>query len=225
VKERRGSIYTNLDIKDFYSAVYINFDYNYDCENNKCNKICRCGEIVNSKIEDCNVSNFASLCKKYIKGKKDEIKFYCLERFLNEMVKKNPLGKIFKIGTCGGYYGEEVEGVYLTSFAQKEVGIFIEQLNKKSHTELIEIVLEKEYGYILPQIKNKQWHIDKFLLSDIDISFEHKFNIDKINEYKSRNLSCLCRKINEKYRLIDGRHRYIAAINANKKKILTIWCQ
>jgi hypothetical protein len=121
-----------------------------------------------------------------------------------------------------GYYGEEVDGVFL----KKEIADKIEdEFNKISKFDKLEdkiyYLLNLEYGYILPILKNKKITIEKIYKGQININnIEYLENEKNSIFYKPHGISgILFKNCNNNFILIDGYHRYL---NDNSKKTLYI---
>lgn len=164
----------------------------------------------------------------------ENIRDYCLDRY----IRRNLTKESFEFVIHGGYYGDEPGTRFNTNDAEK-FDRFIDSLNDQSITDssLIESVLTDEYGFILDELKNKTWHFSKQLLTDVipAAGMRHtsktiienyiKESSDVSPDSDSLDLTCLCQKIKNQYRLIDGYHRYSAAKKLNQSKIITIYCE
>lgn len=147
--------------------------------------------------------------------------------FLQKLNKKFDLENYFTFEKEPGYYGEELMGIYATD-------ALIEVFNKFNTLPLIEklyFVLDLEYGRILPILKNinnleckivymnkvvptsNMKQMDAQLVSNLTRRLGQRSSADSI-------LPTLCvDNGNGKYKLIDGRHRYQAHKQVNKRKI------
>ncbi len=196
----------------------------YDChrsynENGRCT-------IYNGSITEIDQLSLY----KSITGKTtiDNIKDYCLDRFIRKLF----VGDIVSFEVESGYYGDEPSYSIANSFTES-LNDLINRLNNKetNESELIEEILILEYGYILPELKNRIWSFVKKPLELINPAAGMKhIQIDIVNRYKKEfaeekyNLTCLCEYNFEKYRLIDGCHRYSAANQLKLKEINIIYC-
>jgi len=161
------------------------------------------------------------------KDKITSIRDYCLDRWIRKCLNLNDFNCI----GVSGYYGDETE-VHLDSEKLYQYEGFIGLLNKDmaSDTQIVEEVLRKEYGYVLPWLKNKTWKFcDKVNVNlihstrlDDDNSVDNMFVLDRgvVEKYKEnltsqyikeRVLSCMCIKQGDNYRIIDGNHRLVAS--------------
>jgi hypothetical protein len=167
------------------------------------------------------------------------VKDYCLDRFL----RLNILTNNVEFETTRGYYGDEPT-CSLDRDVKDKVIEFITCLNDEliNDSFFVEKVLTEEYNFILDELKNKKWHYEIINVSDIipaagmrhtskeiiekyieEVKWEYKHDDDE-REFALK-LSCLCQKVGNKYRLIDGYHRYSAAIKIGMKQIITIYCE
>lgn len=193
---------------------------------------CRCTTIERAWVESVNVSQVVEKFYKRYCSEQSEINKYCFDRICTafKIYDKDH----YEVESCGGYYGEEIEGVYFDN----ENGLleaFSDLLTLESDIEKIKYVLEIEYGYLLERIKNKT--VAKIKMVDTDSivlpqqEYFVKLDREVIEDYKNRDLPiavCLKEKelvseffdrYNYRYILVDGYHRFVA----NKdKKMMTI---
>ena len=155
----------------------------------------------------------------------DNIKSYCIYKLSHLLFIKD-----FNASGKPDYYGDSVVVSLNENFP-------IIDMLKMSDAEAIEMILIKEYGYILDRLLNRWWDISIENVSDVSMCETNLYartnpkTIDKyVEEYsKTDNVdvsimpTCLCEKTGDKFRLIDGRHRYIAARKANKDKIIVVY--
>lgn len=207
---------------DFHYCVDVDYDKTLGCICGYCDYIIRCSKILHPKVENICEDTFCDRLKDFIP--KGDIYRYCFEWFIKNANRKN-VENMFDVDVCGGYYGEEIDSVYLERFFAEDIEKFIEKMKKCPIHETIEDLLKEEYGYVLPQIRNKDWKSDKISMKNIRFTENKECEEKIIQKYKYREPSCLCQKKGEKYQIIDGRHRYKSAQQRNKRKILTIWCE
>jgi hypothetical protein len=120
----------------------------------------------------------------------------------------------YEVESCGGYYGEEIEGVYFDN----ESGLleaFADLLALETDLEKIKYVLEIEYGYLLDKVKaSTHAYISTVYTRAIDLPQQEYFvKLDKavIEDYKNRKLPiAVCLECGGRYKLIDGYHRFVA---------------
>ena len=197
-------------------------DYDYDiiknCSEYGCDDICRCSKIENVRINSipCFFGEIQSFFKAF-----GELDHYCIERILNCFGIYDPDFWEPQIGR--GYYGEELENF---SFNQaNEVNSYIDNLlSLKFDCEKINYILKLEYGYILDSIKDKtDWSIkkvDKNLIKFGNEAYTSRLNRSTIIRYEKSTYDmpiCVCLPIDDKFKLIDGYHRFSALKNDVKK--------
>lgn len=179
--------------------------------------------ITDGKITEVNYNSILWTITGSVKI--TNIKSYCLDRY----IRRNINISSFEFDINQGYYGDEAS-CSLNDNDAKKINIFVDLLNDKSKKDnsLVELVLIEEYGFILDELKNKEWKFNKVKLNDIIVPTAMR-HVQKeiIDEYVKvdKDLSCLCQKVGDKCRLIDGYHRYSAAKQLNKTKIITIYCE
>lgn len=153
------------------------------------------------------------------------IDIYCLER----IYKLNGIYDIsnFEYSTRKDYYGDEVDNISFIKQSKLDVDIQL-FLKLKTNKQKIEYVLMKEYNYILPEINNKKsWTVKSISIKNIVFSNLNHFNNlnnEMLEFYSKSKLNypvCICLKDGEKYRLIDGYHRF-KSIPSNSRKINVI---
>lgn len=218
-------------------------DYDYDtynaCEHGSdcCdNDYCRCGKIVNAHVK-ADVLTSRAIAKHLTKnqGLHKDPKFYCLERWISCVLRENP--DCFDVSTGSGYYGEEVYGVSIEWNQANDINTFVDlmqgNLTQAKLRELVEQVLTREYGYVLPALMNKVWHydyvsIDKIIPGNKEYHTMTPVAIAKYAEKRygdKEPLSCLCKNDKGHYVLVDGYHRYSAAKRRGDKGMRVMWCE
>lgn len=206
-------------IYDYHYDVAMDIETSNDCDDS-CDPICRCGTIYHAEIKHVITKRIVE----HFADKSDPIERHVIERIASLAKKED-----FKIEIYDGYYGQEVRGVYCNSLDQDISAI----KSMSSDSEKIEYWLTKEYGYVFKSIKNKQW----FFLAGVPITEVHtdmdtsfiKLNQEKIEQYvnqiKIDNYKpvLLC-EVDSKYKLLDGKHRLVAAKQSHKKTVDIVFC-
>jgi hypothetical protein len=210
----------------------------HECESHGCydEGICRCYTIDEVIINSVNVyeiseSIFSQLfdvnsleykrndkLNQLLFGISKDVEMYCIDRILR-------INKIYNIENwdaswSSGYYGEEIDAIKLVNFTFTKV---VQDLNSlfKLNTlkEKINFLLEKEYGFILDKIKDKEYQIIEVNKSDIVFGQQdHKEMVDSHTYlyYSDQNYNLIrgiCMLDRGKWKIIDGYHR----INETKK--------
>jgi len=205
---------------DFHYDVSLDYETDHNCSESGCDDegICRCGTISNVRVERVDSWDIA---RHYPTG--DIIHDYAVERLISRFRTDE-----FDIEVGGGYYGDEIDGVTLTNAAQDSIHKAQALITT---AEQVEHYLALENGEVLHKHRDRQWEHVKIPIDDVipgknragldkkQIAFyRDKFKYDKITP------TVLCeKKGHDKYVLIDGYHRYHAALEANKKKIDVIF--
>jgi len=197
-----------------YDGVEYSYDTEYACQNGSdCCKddYCRCGVIRDTHVTEINSSQILE----YIFKNESEENKYCIERILSNLTDDD-----FEVKTSGGYYGEEIDGVYLTN---KDVA---ENINKvmalSSLKEKVLFVLNLEYNFLLPELKKcDKWTIETVLLDQIDSHYMARKTKKKIeNNYKLPLGVCL--RKDGRFRLIDGHHRIEKAVKDEREWVMIV---
>lgn len=219
---------------NFYWSTGIDCQYDRtDCTEECSNSddfCCRCTEIIDVKISIDYDMFFQNLCdKKELTNKRDKrgsieissIKEYVLHRLVN-LLKPDD----FKANIYGGYYGEEIDSVTFNTSEHFFPHIF-NLLNNYDYDDNkgIYLCLEQEYGYVLDKIKDKTWKMQMVDINEIDADGYKKNSLETIQKYKESviELTVMAEKINNKFKLIDGYHRFSAAKAIGLKKIKVIF--
>ena len=202
-------------------------DYTYDIEKNcgarRCviETVCRCRTIIDLELQEIDFDNIKKTILNTLSRKdsrtKDAIFLYCLERFVSRYQLTD-----FEAIIRPGYYGEEIEGVYLTT--ENELQKF---LSLQASKDWIEFILIQEYGYLLDHLKDRTWESNISDLKDITLGNEYRrldrdcieFYRSELKEGRKKTLSCIT---DSNFRLVDGYHRYTASLEEERKTILTI---
>jgi hypothetical protein len=235
----------NLNSIDLHHrCVDIDYHSEYDCSNNGCDDegICRCGMIYDAVVTHVEVTKMVNLIydklfddttlsgkregklSQILYGIGEDINRYTIDRILRKY--KVWDADYYTVEVCGGYYGQEIEGVFLnqniTSKIEEELNIAfsIDDLSGR-----VEYLLGLEYGSLLPELEHCQYEIIEVDKSDINFgSIEHHSKVKKkdLEFYSDRNykgIRGVVTFVNGKYRLIDGYHR-VHTTAGHKVKVL-----
>jgi len=203
--ERRLAMREEKDLGNYNFLYSEGSDYSYsteyNCEVYGCDYICRCGNIYDAEITQ--IPNLESFVKSNFKG--SDLQLYCIERIyaINGFHHKEN----WKVETCGGYYGEEIAGIFFDN-AEKAFDE-VQMLSLMKDSGKIEHVLELEYGRKLDSVLNKTWEIDYVSFDDLFFGAEyHKTNKKIVDCYANREFpKAIVLRDQDKYRVVDGYHR------------------
>ena len=214
-----------------FERTNLQYDVDYDYERSQCTcdayergDYCRCTTIERAWVETINVKLIINeLYKKYCK-EHSEINEYCFDRICSAF--KIYDKDYYDVESCGGYYGEEIGGVYFEN-EEKVVEAFNKILELDSNIEKIKFVLELEYGYLIDKV-NKATVAYTLPVSTRLITLpqqEYFVKLDKevIEDYKNIKLPiAICTKCSEYYKLVDGYHRFVANKDRATNKIVVL---
>ena len=222
-----------MNLKDIDLQWYIDYDSDtyYNCDDNGCDYICRCGQIENVVFNSVNVSDIVNTIYNHIyvdstslvdirdqrieqvlSGLTKDVKLYAIDRILRKY-------KIwdqdnFDVDICGGYYGEEMNSISLSTYvANKIEGEIYTALNLGGLKETVEYLLMMEYGMILPELEYCDYEFDTIKRSDIIFgNIQHLKKVkekalDFYDDNKYDGIRSIVIEKDDKFRLIDGYHR------------------
>ena len=208
-------------LREYNLSYSCETDYSrhYDCESHGCRDegICRCSTIVDFEIESLHVDSIASYLseKTHWISEPDDLTRYMLERLLRRI---NPQDLSYDIRHS--YYGEEVSWIKVPNLPK-----FPDDLDDAMRQLLME-----EYGWVKPELEKAEFEIAKNVpITDVVIPNKgHYQKLDRktVEEYKAKPpeyATCLCRKEGNKYGIVDGYHRYMAASESGVKTIDLVW--
>jgi hypothetical protein len=199
-----------LNLKVSTHIADVEYDRNYHCKEKGCREICRCGTISNVRIQSIDINSIFESINIH-PYKESDINSYCIDRLLS----------IFRVydcekwecEVCHGYYGEEIDYIYFSDClnfnkALKKV------LSLSSLREKVLFLLEKEYGYVLPDIeKYEEVSIQKVEIRNINMGSQYrKISVEnqEIDYYDEENgIFGVCIGRDNDYRLIDGYTRIV----------------
>ena len=223
----------NLDKIDLhYRCVDIDYHTEYDCENNGCNDegICRCGSICDAVVTRVEVTQMVNLIydelfdNSTVLGKRED-KLNQLLYGIGEDINRYTIDRIlrkykvwdsdnFDVEVCGGYYGQEIDGVFIIKNISDKIETELETaFSIEDLTGRVEYLLTLEYGKLLPELENSQYEIVELDKTDINFgSIDHHSKVKKkdLEFYSDKNykgIRGVVTFVNGKYRLIDGYHR------------------
>lgn len=204
-------------------------DYDYNRSACTCNAYengdyCRCTTIEHAWVDNVNVNDVVNeLYRKHCRTD-SYIDKYCFDRICYAFKIYDKY--FYEVETCGGYYGEEVEGVYFED-EEKIFNAYYEMLTLNTVLEKIQYCLKLEYGYLIDCVESAT------SAAIIEVSpdnirppqKEYFVKVDKnvIEEYKDRKLPiAVCVRDGNRYRLIDGYHRFVANKDRDSVEIIIL---
>lgn len=200
-------------------------DYDYDRSGCTCHDWpCRCTRIENAHIDKVNVREVVKELYKIHNRSNSYIDKYCFDRICYAF---DVYDKYFyEVEVGGGYYGEEVYGVWFEN-EERIINTYHELLSLNTDLERIQYCLKKEYGYLIDCVKSAtRAVIIEVSPDDIRIpqtEYFIKVNKNVIEEYKDINLPiAVCVRDGDRYRLIDGYHRFVANKDREKVDIIVL---
>lgn len=204
-------------------------DYDYDrsactCEAYERGDYCRCTTIEHAWIDNINVNEVIRKLYETHSRTDSAIDEYCFDRICSAFKIYNK--DYYEIETCGGYYGEEIDGIYLEN-EEKLVRVYYGMLSLETDIEKIKYCLKLEYHYLIGSVEVANF-ADIIKVSPNDIRLPQteyfiKLESSVIEDYKDRKLPvAVCVRDEGCYRLIDGYHRYIANKDRDKVDIIVL---
>lgn len=200
-------------------------DYDYERSACHCDDLyCRCTTIEHAWIDNVNVNDVVKKLYETHSRTDSAIDEYCFDRICSAF--KIYDKDYYEIETCGGYYGEEVDGVYFEN-EEKIFNAYYEVIALETSIEKIKYCLKLEYNYLIDRVESAGLaHTLKVSPSDIHLpqtEYFIKLENNVIEEYKDRKLPvAVCVRDEGCYRLIDGYHRYIANKDRDKVDIIVL---
>ncbi len=204
-------------------------DYDYDrsactCEAYERGDYCRCTTIEHAWIDNVNVNEVIRKLYETHSRTDSDIDAYCFDRICSAF--KIYDKDYYEFETCGGYYGEEVDGVYFEN-EEKIFNAYYEVIALETNIEKIKYCLKLEYNYLIDRVESASFaHILKIAPSAIRLpqtEYFIKLENSVIEDYKDRKLPvAICVRDEKCYRLIDGYHRYIANKDRDKVDIVVL---
>lgn len=204
-------------------------DYDYErsaciCEAYERGDYCRCTTIEHAWIDNINVNEVVKKLYDTHSRTDSDIDEYCFDRICSAF--KIYDKDYYEVETCGGYYGEEVDGVYFEN-EEKIFNAYYEVIALETNIEKIKYCLKLEYNYLIDRVESASLaHILMMSPDNIRIpqtEYFIKLENNVIEDYKDRKLPvAVCVRNDGCYRLIDGYHRYIANKDRDKVDIIVL---
>lgn len=213
--------------KCIFKKTNLQWIVDYDYERSACHcddYYCRCTTIEHAWIDNINVNEVVRKLYDTHSRTDSDIDEYCFDRlcYAFKIYDKD----YYEIEKCWGYYGQEIEGVWF----ENEWNIFesyYEMLEKNTSLEKIQYCLKREYGYLIYCVKSAtSATIIEVSPNDIcppQTEYFIKLENKVIEEYKNRELPiAVCIRDGNKYRLIDGYHRFVANKDRDSVNIIVL---
>lgn len=195
-------------------------DYDYERSECHCNDAyCRCTTIEHTWVDNINVNEVIK--DLYDRHSRTDLYIdeYCFDRICSAF--KIYDKDYYEIKTGGGYYGEEVYGVYFEN-EEKVFNAYYEMLELRSDIEKIKYCLKLEYNYLIDCVEVTNFadivNVSPNTIRLPQTEYFIKLENNVIEEYKNRKLPvAVCVRDGGNYRLIDGYHRFVA--NKDREKV------
>lgn len=221
---------------DFIQKKY---DTNCGCSGGECtSEYNKCYIIDNVKIININLEELAEECLR----KKDvtHLVRYAAYRIISQSKLANKDNWQADVGR--GYYGEEIHGFNFSDLKEIErvEQALLQITEDKTEKQLLDIALEFEYGYVLESLQGKSattYYIDADAIVPVARDHYNRLDRNQVSKYQDKFLEkswdkkptkfqklpvCVVLREGEKYRLIDGYHRYAAHVKSVGKNIHVI---
>jgi hypothetical protein len=203
----------------------------FDCEIAHVRAIERPTSHSDSRMNHPRVAEFSSFdlaavysdhltASRAIRRPADDIERYVIERVLasSQLTADN-----FDVTTEPGHHGDEITGVYLNATSAAAIETDLRTiLATASDSARIEALLTREYGHVLPALRDRTWTLTWTPTSRLHFgATEHQANLHEptFRRYRrqltvvNRNTPPLgvCADAGTRLRVVDGYHRLTAA--------------
>jgi len=227
----------NYEFEDFLAIGYDTVaNCNHECEEYG---ICRCtikNNVCFDKFNDLELKDHILdlLCKDLSKEEKRNVFIDDLLCNGVSQIREYFIDRVLKINNCydpenweievsGGYYGEEIHGVYLSILdrVNSDLGQYTGDINKD-----IPFLLEREYGGLNHRLVGKKWKEGIVKMDDIIFPQTQHYNkVDGNLYYYKDEYYPFPRGVvlqdEKKYKVIDGYHRLK---NTNQSNVIVYIC-
>jgi hypothetical protein len=204
---------------------YYYFEYHYDIYraclhgSNCCdNDYCRCGEIINTQITSVDLSKLLEATMNEVdkKRKYTEVERYCIGRILIQNKMHDLCNYELVIG--GGYYGQEIIGVNCHNLRSCIIAVR-KMLMLPNDDAKLKFIIHNEYGYLLDEMKDVSFELKEVRYKDILPPIDLR-RIDGESYDFNSAIGIYKRVGDDKYRIVDGHHRWK---NAEGNEIVKIF--
>lgn len=232
-----------LKDEDFlFSGIDVDYRREYNCESVGCSNevICRCSQIIDATIisidmkyivnriysnifDNSLASKRNSIIDSILLNTNKEIDIYTIDRIARNC--KLYLPSSWDVNISNSYYGEEIESIVIKSEVLQDLESKLEKAFSLELKERIDYLLLLEYGYILPELINRDYKIIKINKSDIIFGSENhlkgvsKKDLKHYSDISYDGIRGIVIEKSGKYKLIDGYHR---CFSTNKEKVLVL---
>lgn len=216
--------------KYFYGVEY-DYDTSRNCREEGCDEICRCSKIYNERVISVNLNDIVNYIvnsgdkKCHLvseKVKEPDLTFFKYSIYRLAVSHQIYLPDSWSVKICRGYYGEEIDGVELIN---NDFQNDVSEIYKLTPNERIKYVLKKEYGFLLESLRDKTFIEREVQVGDLVVGNETYRKKIKSGTYTNENygepIGIYLKDTRDKYRLIDGYHRYVD-LAAGKKTVKII---
>lgn len=154
---------------------------------------------------------------------------YCIHRILThyQVYKDNN----WQYHLTDDYYSQEVQSIKLKPSLAEEIDRCLRKMITLKDHRKIEYILELEFRRVLPEVRDKEWHVGKVECDSLKFTNEsllakcRKEDLDYLVSYKLPRALCVAESgpVSD-YRVIDGYHRLADALERDLKHCLVIYC-
>jgi hypothetical protein len=142
--------------------------------------------------------------------KSTTINQYLIDRILR--LNKVYLPEVWDVRICPGYYGDEIDGVYLREGIASVVDTMIASVIYLQNDNFkVEELLRLEYGFLLPELEGRDWAVEKIDRQWIKYGnhdYGKRLDPAAVGVYEDyKGIRGIVIPKDDGYRLIDGYHR------------------
>jgi hypothetical protein len=208
------------------------YERGYPAGGCECDRICRCSLILHVEVENKPL-NLALLAEALGPTSADER--YAAQRLLAAARLEI---HDFEVETAWGYYGEEVDGIFLDQNKALQVDAQWEEFLALPEDKRIPFLLEREYGHVLASLQGKTFDIEEVEIADLIFGAVHHYeNLDEqtlggyqmMSEDTRGNASerqaqaevplGVVAAAGRRYRVVDGYHRLKTAQDLGRESV------
>lgn len=211
---------TVTDLQRIFRNEYM-LRYDYDDVQSRwhyeecANDYCRCSTIENIKIESVDLGYLYKEVLRVIRKEYEDISLqhlYCIERLFS--IHNVYDVSCWELSVKGGYYGEEINGAEFSNEDKLIADIY--KVLSLDTDDAIRYILEAEYGYVLPVLKDKTFSVYSLNLNEVHIPNDRYLAVVSSEAFAGSEVKGLLLAEHDKFKLIDGYHRY-SCLMKNKK--------